>query len=256
MFFFFFLGCCFCLQAIFVGNFASPCLDTESAFLPQYSWFGVRAGYVYDYIYKGRYEEKFKTLSSTPSHTKILTQVGLISFMIKKHLDIYGFMGKSHFQLDDLIYSNPRFSWGAGAKLTIAKFYKFRLGIDGKYFYMAPRASFFSLEKKIAPLISDFFMEYEEIQGAIGLSYKIDPFVPYAGLVYLHSSVEPHPKLGLLQIPLTDVIMDFTTNSAVSRRSWGAVLGTSIVSGKKFFLNLETRFAYQNAYSLSGELRF
>jgi len=106
--------------AAFIGNIAEPNLYNQGLISSSNS-IGIRSSYVYDNIYKGRYKDRFQTLNSTPTDTKLITQGGLIALSFFKWIDIYGMAGESKFQLDQLIFTNNCFSWAIGSKCLLFK---------------------------------------------------------------------------------------------------------------------------------------
>ena len=243
------------LHAIFVGNPSFPHLY-KNGLISSHPWVNLRVAYLYERITKGRYEDKFKSLSSTPSFVKTISQFAIGTINISHILDAYGGIGTSEMQLDNLIYAHNNFCWIAGGTITFFHYKRFSFGGDIKYFRTDQQANYFLLEQEVAPLVTPFKLIYEDIQGALGLAYKTTYFSPYIGATYLYSTIEPKPREGILRVPGTLDMVDFITQTAVTRRNWGMMLGTTLINSGKISLNLEGRFFDLTGFNFSGNLRF
>lgn len=238
--------------SIFVGNPYSPALSPEGFFIK--SSF-LKTGFLYDYIFKGRYQDKFKTIDSTPTNTKLFTQAAVVTINLFEKLDIYGIIGNSRLQLDQLFYANNNLSWGIGSKAILFQKGFFNTGLDVKYFRTKQKGDYFLIEKELAMLVGDFYFNYEEIQGSLSASYRGEFILPYIGVTYFYSTLDPNTNKGLLQFS-DNQLLDFYTSQAVSRRKWGMVIGTTIVNCKNANVNIEARMFDQNGYNIFGEIRF
>jgi len=257
-FFLFIIYNCFEISAIHVKNPADPSLFQQGLFYKikkKPSW-GIKSCIFYDKIYKGRYEDEFKTIDSTPANIEMSTIGGEIYFNMRNRLDISGIVGYSQMKLDKMYYTHRRPAWGIGTSLLLLKTHGIYFTIDGKYFYTNQRSDYFISNGQIAPIIGDFELQYEEIQGALTLGYKIEFLIPYFGMTYLYSTIDPNPNTGILQIPGTEFLVDFHTSKAVTKRNWGMLLGCSLIDNKMISLTVESRFFDQNAYHISGTFRF
>jgi len=133
----------------------------------------------------------------------------------------------------------------------------FYSGIDIKYFYSNQKSDYFLIDQEVAMLQTPITMEYTEIQGALGFAYKVIPyFIPYIGVSYLYSNLNPQPSVGILQIPKTTTYTDFETSTAVTRKNWGMFIGTSFISTDTVSISIENRMFNQNAFNLIGSIKF
>jgi hypothetical protein len=105
-------------------------------------------------------------------------------------------------------------------------------------------------------LLTPFALRYEEWQGAFLVAYASHFISPYIGFSYLFATLTPDPDMGLLRIPGMEDLVDFHSRAGENRHKWGLVLGASLFAKEKAALNLESRLFGQNAYSISGEVRF
>jgi len=260
LFFFFLLPLVFCLDisAIHVNNPAYPSYFQQGLFYKvkkKPAW-GIKTSVFYDNIYKGRYEDEFKTINSNPANIEMSTIGAALYFNMRNRLDVVGYVGYSQMRLDKLYYTHRCPSYGGGGSLLLLKTHNIYLTIDAKYFRTDQKSDYFLCDGQIAPIIGDFELQYEEIQGALTLGYEIEFLIPYIGMTYLYSSIDPSPPTGILQIPGTEYLVDFHTSRAVTRRNWGMLVGCSLVDNEMMSLTLESRFFDQNAYHVSGTFRF
>ena len=85
--YFFFLICFFKLHASFVGNPLNPTFYQEGLLTCGCKGFSMRVGYLQEYIYKGKYEDEFKTIESTNSDNSLSTYGGLLTFNFLNRVD-------------------------------------------------------------------------------------------------------------------------------------------------------------------------
>ena len=251
---------CFCLDifAIHVKNPADPTYFQQGLFYKinkKPAW-GIKTCCFYDKIYKGRYEDEYKTIGSNPADIELSTIGGAIYFNMRNRLDVVGLVGYSQMKLDKMFYTHRCPSWGGGASLLLLQAHHIYLTLDGKYFRTDQKSDYFLCDEQVAQIIGDLELQYEEIQIALTLGYKIEFLIPYIGMTYLHSTIDPNPPSGILQIPGTEYLVDYQTSKATSRRNWGMLVGCSLVDHKMMSLTLESRFFDQNAYHVSGTFRF
>lgn len=244
------------IYGLVVGNPSDPDLYSNGLFTSCKKKYSLRASYLYNNIYKGKFEDKFQGLESTPSDIQLCLQAAVMTLNLYNRLDIYGILGSSNLQIDQLIYTNRRCAWGAGLKALLIKIKCFDFSLDGKYFQTNQKPQYFVVNKEVYPLGSSFEERYEEYQVSLSLSYKTNLLIPYIGSTYLYSTITPNPHGGLLILPDSSSIF-FETNDSITRKKWGMVLGVSVINRKnQGNLNIETRVFDQNAFAFLGTLRF
>lgn len=252
----FFLICFFKLHASFVGNPLDPIFYQDGLLTCGCKSFSMRVGYLQEYIYKGKYEDEFKTIESTNSDNSLSTYGGLLTFNFLNRLDVYGMLGNTRMCIDQVIFDKRRISWAVGAKALLYKKCNFGIGLDVKHFETTSKPSFFVIEGMPAPLITDFKLEYEETQAALCFGYISQFLSPYIGATYLFSRITPIPSSGALDLPNFDMIVDFEIKKAINRKRWGMVIGATILNCQTITLNLESRVFDQNSINITGEVRF
>ncbi len=255
--------CCFIflflntkLYGLVVGNPSDPCLYLNgfiSSYKKNYSF---RASYLYNNTYKGRFEDKFQRLQSTPSDIQYILKASVLTINFYNRFDLYAILGTTNLQIDQMIYTDRRFAWGAGLKSILFKIRCIDLSFDGKYFETTQKPQYFILEKKVYPLETSFDQKLDEYQASLSLSYKSSLLIPYIGATYLYSTITANPKAGLLKLP-TGETLSFDLSDSITKKRWGMVIGISIINRKnQANLNIETRIFDQNAFAFLATLRF
>lgn len=246
------------LSSMYFGNPAQPALQTEGIAFGETKWVSLRVGYLDDYLYNQRYEDEFKleSLINSPTFVELATHAAEITLNVKNWIDVYGLLGESQIQVDRDVYANWQFAWGVGAKVVFFEKNQFRVGGDFKYFESNQEPLYLISENLPYNIVGQFDFHYEELQGALGISYQIDWLCPYIAGTYLFSRISPDPTIFLVRLPNEDLLTDITSKSVVSEQRWGLALGVSILGGKQGSLSLETRMFNQNGVDISGEIRF
>ncbi|MEI6242082.1 MAG: hypothetical protein WCP39_01595 [Chlamydiota bacterium] len=259
------MGClCFilgwgALYALPVNNPASPKIVEEGFFLSPGSSWSVRAGYegsfVLDYHLKKDIKNKIDSFHQD-------TQAGSVTLNFLNRCDVYGLLGasraKARYRYEGLenmytlveFESHYQFSWGAGIKAILFDWGKTNLEMGGRYF--RSRGDFESLDKNGTP-VSDFGGGYH-LRGwqiDLGISYKMDIFVPYIAAKYSRIQSTIHAKHGI------DISSSGNKLSHLeNKRKYGMALGCSLSTGKLFVLTAEARLIDEEAFTISGEIKF
>lgn len=242
-----------------VGNPSTSQLLSEGFFISPDSWFGVRAGYEGDFVYDGRLKQQRDGNGRVDSY-KQDTNSGTIALNVLDRMDLYGVLGSSRTKADWRFSSGAstlraeletgyRFLWGVGGRVIFLEWGKADLGFGGRYSSCNYRPAWLTLDG--APVsTSGARIKWREWQVDLDLSYKIDLFTPYIGIKYSDVTT----KLG----PFSTAIASNGSgrNRFTNRVHVGFFVGCSLTTGKYFMLNLEGRFADEEAVTVSGDLRF
>lgn len=249
----------FFLLAMEIGNPAQPALQKSGLILEEAKKWSFRLAYLDDYVYRMRFKDEFDlTLeSTTPTFVKLATNAGLITLNLFDRIDAYTILGTSQLQIQNEAYTKREFSWGVGGKLLFAKLAKMSFGVDIKYFTTKQTPIFFLSDGYAYNVVNDYKLNYSEIQGSLGTSYKTKYISPYLQITYLISKLKPQPLTALVQYPLDSTIsIDAESRPAVGQRRWGMAVGATLLGSPKATLTVESRFINQNAIDINGEFRF
>lgn len=241
-----------------VGNPGDASLMEASILNLRPSWWSFRVGYLDDWIYRQNFRDEFPVQGTpiTQTNMKLSTYAGLLTFNLKDRLDLYGLIGSSRLQIDQEIFTKRALGWGVGLKLTILRSQNFFLGTDFKYFETRQKPKFFVVDGLPYNIVSNYRLNYQEIQAAVGMSYRAWIFAPYINATYLIAKIEPEPPILLVRLPDVNEKVDVESKSIITNERWGMALGLSLVDCQKATLSVEWRCINQYALNVNGEIRF
>lgn len=247
------------LFATLVGNPAQPALFKSGLIIQRSFPVSFRAGYVDDWVYQQRFQDEFKLegVSHTRTFMKLSTYASLLTLSFTERLDLYGLVGSSRMQIDEEIFTKRACSWGTGLRLIALKSGNFYFGTNFTYFETNQKPRYFLVEGLPYNIVSNFRLQYSEIQAAAGIAYKIySVCVPYINATYLMAKVEPKPLVVLVRLPDVDERVDVTSKSVINKKRWGMALGLTLVDEQRFTLAVEWRAFNQNAIDWNFDFRF
>lgn len=245
------------LSAMLTGNPAQPSLLGKGIWT-QNSWCSFRVGYLDDWVYKQRFQDEFKLEGVTHTRTflELSTYAGIANLNLKNRVDLYGIVGSSRLQIDQEIFTKRALSWAVGTKLILLKHKNLFFGTDFKYFETSQKPKYFVVDGLPYNIVSNYRLQYKELQAAAGLSYRAWMFSPYINATYILTRIEPDPLVALVQLPDLDEIVDVDSKSIICKKKWGMALGLTLVDCAKASLSFEWRGLNQNAIDVNGEIRF
>ena len=247
----------FQLSATYFANPALPTLQIEGLIKSPPTWYCLRGGYMADTIYRQRYEDEFASLEPNPSTAmQMQTSAGTLTLNFENWLDLNVLLGSSQLQIDQEEFSKRQFSWGIGTKFLIFNAKSLFFGCDLKYFESSQKPLYMLFDGYACNVVSNFKLNYSEMQAALGASYRVDPLCPYIYLSYIYSKIQPVPLSLLVQIPQYAMTVETSSRSTIAKRKWGMAVGATLIGGAKGSITIESRFFNQNAINISGEVRF
>lgn len=241
-----------------IGNPSQPVMQKYGIICSCPSWWSFRVTYFEDYVYRQRFKDEFKDseLGHSKTFSKLTTEAGQITLNLWNRLDLYGILGGSKIQLDNEVYTSRQFAWGTGLKCVIFHSGKLRIGADLKYFETDQKPLYFVSDGLPFNVLSSFTLQYSEIQGALGMSYRAGPLIPYIYATYLITKIDPLPPTVSVLFPFMNLEADMVMKSVVGQRRWGMAVGATLVDCKKGSLAVESRFFNQNSIDVNVEVRF
>lgn len=246
------------VKATYFANPALPALESDGLIKSPPAWICFRLGYMSDNLYRQRYNEEFQIEGrSTPSsYVKLLTNAATITLDFKNWLDLNAIVGSAQMQIDHDVYTKQQLAWGVGAKLLIFQTESIFVGLDLKYFQSNQKPLYLASSGYAYNVLSDFKLNYSEQQAALGIAYRNQMISPYVYASYLYSKINPTPITLLVRMPFYDGYAQSVSSSVINKRRWGMAFGATIVGGSKGSVTIESRFFNQNAFNVSGDLRF
>lgn len=240
------------------GNPCDPCMSWCNAI-------SFRLGFYGDYVFNRHLEIDRNEDNSDLDQTEIYTNAGMLVVNFWDRVDLFGVVGASNLSLQsnasaftgtigDIfeLETDTNFSWSAGARATIWECGCTSLGVEAQYFYMNPDV------KRISQAATDSIYpnslidaKYREWQLGVGVSHRINFFIPYIALKWSHSQL----KFDQAQ-PGEPLPTDLTLFNCESKKDWGYAIGLSLVDCEKAMVTVEGRFGDEKALYVSGELRF
>jgi hypothetical protein len=248
----------FSIFGMLTGNPSEPSLCQNGVIISPAADCSLRIGYLDDYVYRQRSKELRITDEEVSSQTfiKLNTHAAMAVFNFRNRIDLYALLGSSQLISDKEIFTRSQFAWGVGGKIIIFQRGDFTIGTDIKYF----RVDFNSINYLVSDgvpynTLGQFILKYDEIQVALGASYKASIIAPYINATYLKADLSPSPDIILIRYSPTDLI-DIPIATITTQRRWGLAVGATIIASSKATLSVESRMFNQNAIDVNLEIRF
>ncbi|MBI5345975.1 MAG: hypothetical protein HZB76_02380 [Chlamydiae bacterium] len=250
-----------CVNSLFAapaGDPFNPAIIKEGFFISPGSWINVRAGYEGNFVYNAKME-KDDGADGIIDNFKQDVQSGTLTINIHDRFDLYGVVGESRIRSDWRFKQAPdnlrieleshyKFCYGVGAKAIFFEWGNFVLSGGGRYFTTSPDLLWL-VKNGVEQAFDNSKIDYKEWQGDLGMAYKIDFFIPYIGAKYSSSTAKIHTGN-------VNINTDSNSISMENRENFGLYLGCSISNSKYFMLGLEVRLIDEEAFTISGDIRF
>lgn len=243
------------LHALYLGNPASPDAIAEGFYIAQDAVIGVKAGYQVDYVFDRELKSYAGARARVDQFQAQLNQ-GVLTFSFIERIEVYASAGAMEATFSHRPKSgharreyqtNDKLTWGVGARAIIYEWKDCCLSIEGGYQFAYPRIKWDALNG--TSFTTDAKMLYREWQTGLGISRKIDMFIPYGAVKYsaVHAqvtSVRSNMELGTSHFKMTN------------RNHFGLVLGCTLTPGKYFDITVESRMIDEEALTLAGNFKF
>lgn len=265
--------------ALPVGNPSEASLLCDGIFLeggccdpcnPCSSWFesfSFRLGFYGDYVFNRHMEVR----SDGPDieDVEIHTNAAYFALNFCNRFDVFATAGATTFDLSTNnsafgILSGLRFdlesgsacaSWSVGGRATLWEIGCTTFGIEGQYFRANPDIKRITISDLISFYPDNaFHARYDEWQVGLGVSHRINIFVPYAAVKYSRARWD----LGgnTFAFILGETTFTETMRDLENKKSWGYAVGVSLIACEKAALTVEGRFADEKALYVNGQVRF
>ena len=267
---------CGATYALPVGNPSDASLLCDGLFLeghcgdpcdPCISWceaFSVRLGFYGDYVFNRHMEINRHEDSSDVEHTQISTNAAFVAANFWDRLDIFATFGATNMIIDTNasafggpngtrleIETESDFSWSVGARGTIWECGCTSLGAEAQYFETRPdirRVTLASVTSSYPDAILN--AKYQEWQVGVGISHRINMFVPYIALKWSHAKTDMDNAI------FGGTLTGVTLYKNESKKHIGYAVGVSLVDCEKASLTVEGRFGDEKALYVGGQIRF
>ncbi len=247
---------CLCMkvQALYFGNPDSPQVIEHGFFIPIDSLFSCKLGFEKDWVF----DRKLHLFGSHKGYTGAFDygmNQGIFTLVFLDRLEVYGSMGSFESTFSNRLAidgkqrdykSVDHITYGGGARLLLAQFGKFIIGVDGKFQYANPRID--SVTVNGVGYSARGNILYRESQAGFGIAFDVKPLVPYLGVKYS----EAVAKVNRLKAEVSP----FSHFKMRSQGRWGMVVGCTISSGKIADLTVEAALFDEQSSTVCGNLKF
>lgn len=278
---------CGAAHALPVGNPSDASLLTDGLFWeglcqdlcdPCFSWWDAwsfRVGFYGDYVFNRHLEVDSSDEVVDPGvirKTTINTNAGYLALNFFDRLDVFATLGATNFglQSNELNFalipgftdngafelaSSTSFSWSIGGRATLWECGCTALGLEGQYFSTHPRVSRVSRDTLMSNYL-DSPMKYHEWQVGLGISHRIQMFVPYVAVKWSGSKADFNNEVFVVALSGgTDAFTGELVNLK-NARHWGYAVGVTFVDCEKASIAVEGRFGDEKAVYVNGQIRF
>jgi hypothetical protein len=234
-----------------MGNPSAPSLLQRGFWIPDTSFSNLQCGFVADCLFQKRFQSRHssRSLGLHKAELEGFSQVGMIVWNLFERANIQVELGSGQFewqwQQNPNTFVTGQISdgliWSGSAKVVFFEIQDTLISADahgGGWSWMTGPSSSAGIPTQG---INHSEMRYWQLGAAI--SQRIGLFSPYIGI-------------GANQTKLKISRLLTGTGWLRSRHKMGAFGGCSLSSGSYFFLNLEWRSWFEQAFSISGQLRF
>ena len=250
------------LNATPVDNPAMPKALQTGLFLCPANSFSVRMGYEGNFI-RDRRMKQTQEGSGEADNYQLFVNSGKVTLNLLNRLDIFTVLGRGRAEIDwrvqDFfdhvnVQTTYHFAWALGAKAIFYEWCNVSLAGGGRFFqYNSPLK--WMTSDGVSFDVDDARLKHYEWQLDLGMSYKIDFFIPYIAVKYslARAKIEtvPTPTGGYYFVENGGGKIHFKSDKPI-----GMAIGCSLTTTDKFLLNLEARLFDEEAVTITGELRF
>ncbi|MBN1915146.1 MAG: hypothetical protein JW769_04590 [Parachlamydiales bacterium] len=248
----------FCIEALPVGNPATPKLVDKGFFMSPGCWIQGRVGYEGNYLSDARLENK--TTSHKIYNVERFDNTALLSLSIERRFDLFALLGASRFNAkwqaqfpEGLTYfetgTQQGFLWEAGGKGIFYEWGNLSLSLGGRYAATIADCDWLTQNGQPQEVSPKEKWRDRTWQVDLAFSYKVDLFIPYLGMTYLSSQSRLKGDMPIADEG--DVVLHMKT-----KNRYGMVVGCALSTGKICSINLEARLFNEEGVSVSGFIQF
>ncbi len=247
------------------------CTDVWDFFCdPCTSWcdiFSVRVGFYGDYVFN-RHLEFDDPQGDDIEHTEIFTNAGYLALNMFNQFDLFATLGATNLFIDTNagsynnleldgrrleIKTETHFSWSIGTRATLFECGCWGVGLEGQYFRAEPKITRITHSATFSVYPDDISLRYREWQVGLGVSYKINLFVPYIAVKWSWAKASMENREIIF--PDEEGASIFLHNLE-NKKLWGYAVGVSLVDCNQASMTLEGRWGSEKAVYVNGQVRF
>lgn len=244
----------FYLWALPFGNPAQPALLKEGFFLdnpPFTAKVGFREDFIFDQKLKGNKDQ----VGSVYNFSR-LDELGLLSFNLFHRVELTACCGASLIKFSDkpandgklrTYQTSNELALGGGLQGILYRKNHLFISANVQGFWVKSHLRYFTVNGQGFAFSSP--LKLTEWQAGIGISYKIDFFIPYLAVSYSTMDIHLRSLSPSLGIATSHFSMHTKLPLLIS-------LGTSLTKGKRFDFNIECQLLTQSGITLAGMIAF
>lgn len=240
------------------GDLCDPCMTWCDAF-------SMRIGFYGDYVFNRHMEVDDHAHDCDIENTEIFTNAGYIAANFWDRFDLFATLGATNIFIDTndkafglggsgrfQIETDTDFSWSIGARGTIWECGCTSLGAEAQYFSAKPHVTRITDDAENSVyLANNIHAKYREWQIGVGISHRINMFVPYAAIKWSRAKLDFGDAVIAIPGAAAADLLDLE-----SKKHFGYAIGVSIVDCEKASLTVEGRWADEKAVHVNGQIRF
>ena len=242
------------------GNPSAPQLVEEGFFIYRDCWMNFRIGYEGSFTTDARMKQTSESFGKVDNFHQEYN-AGTFTLNILERVDIFGVFASARMKADWRIspvaeamrieaQSRYRFLWAAGGNILLFDWGNTGFGIAGRYTSTNPDLEWLAGNGTGFATTGAKF-RYCQWQVDLAFSHRIDIFIPYVGIKFSGS------RARIRTLTSRSIANNGSGSIHMRNKDYvGAVIGTTLTSGKCFMLNIEGRFVDEEAVSITGEFRF
>ena len=180
--------------ALYNGNPSAPMMPESGLFISKEEWFGVKVGYICDYVYDQSLRVEGPQIDHGHKKNKnyyCLSQFGVITANFNDRVEIFGNLGVLSSEIVQDLHSDTKisyrtlnhFAWGVGGRAILAYWGNLQLAANASYVESNPNLSALKVNSN-SYSVKGAGLDYNQWQVGIGASYRINWFIPYIGFNY------------------------------------------------------------------------
>jgi major outer membrane protein len=245
------------------GDPCDPCLSWCDAF-------SARIGFYGDYVFNRHLEDNTNELHKNLEHTKIFTNAAFLAANFWDRFDVFTTLGATNIFIDTNatafenttngarfeLETETRFSWSLGVRGTLWECGCTSLGAEAQYFFTRPDITRLTIGSLSSIYPDDVDAKYWEWQIGLGISHRINIFVPYVAVKWSRAKLKFDNATFTFNSIDGLVFGDTTLVDLENRKDWGYAVGVSLVDCEKASLTVEGRFSDEKALYVNGQIRF
>lgn len=246
--------------ALYNGNPSFPMMPETGIFIAKEDWLGVKAGYEFDYVYDRKLHlegQHLEHCSKRVQEYHSLANYGVVTINFNDRVEIFSTLGAMSFKIahhpfpDTKVsyHTGTHFTWGVGGRAILAYWGDLQVSVNAAYVKSDPRVSSLEVNGK-SYSTRQAEIDYSQWQVGIGVSYRVNWFIPYIGVDYsdFRARIE---HLNSIKALFPDKHVTFKDSYPS-----GLYLGFGLSPDRAFNMNVEVRLLNENAVSASADFKF